>query len=64
MRTFYILGTDELLPNIPPKDFDLVEIEADNLNEAMKLVSKQSNKRYFCSLNLKVVNKENLINEN
>lgn len=60
MRTFYILGinkSDKLLPN-PKEDFDLFEIKADNLTDAMKLASKQSNKRYFCSLKLRVLDKE------
>lgn len=58
MKTFYILGTDTLDKLPTPKDFDLFKVEATNPDDAIKLVSKQSDKRYFCSINLTVLNKE------
>ena len=58
MKTFYILGTNEFDKVPAPKDFDLFEVEANNLNEAIKLASKQSDKRYFCTLKLTSLNKE------
>jgi len=58
MKTFYILGTNTLDKVPTPKDFDLFKIEAVNLDDAVKLASKQSDKRYFCSVNLTVLNKD------
>ena len=58
MKTFYILGTNKLDKVPTPKDFDLFEIEAANLEDAIKLASKQSDKRYFCSVKLTSLNKE------
>ena len=52
MKTFYILGTDNLDKLPAPEDFDLFEIEANELNEAVKIASKKSDKRYFCALKL------------
>ena len=60
MKTFYILGTNKLDKLPTPKDFDLFKIEATNLDDAIKLASKQSDKRYFCSVNLTVLNKDGL----
>jgi len=58
MKIFYILGTNKLDKVPTPKDFDLFEIEATNLEDAVKIVSKKSNKRYFCSIKLTSLNKE------
>lgn len=60
MKTFYILGTNKLDKMPAPKDFDLFEIEANDLNEAVKIASKKSDKRYFCALKLTSLNKEDL----
>ena len=63
MKTFYILGTD-IFDKLPaPKDFDLFKIEAINLDDAVKLASKQSDKRYFCSVHLTVLNKKEVSKE-
>ena len=62
-ETFYILGTNKLDKVPAPKDFDLFKIEATNLDDAIKLAIKQSDKRYFCSINLTVINEETLNNE-
>jgi len=58
MKTFYILGTDTFDKLPAPKDFDLFKVEATNPDDAIKLASKQSDKRYFCSVNLTVLNKD------
>ncbi len=58
MKTFYILGTNELDEAPTPKDFDLFEIEANGFYEAVKIASKKSDKRYFCALKLTSLNKE------
>ena len=58
MKTFYILGTNKLDKMPTPKDFDLFEVEANNLNEALIRASKKSDKRYFCALKLTLLNKE------
>lgn len=60
MKTFYILGTDTFDKLPAPKDFDLFKVEATNLIASSKLASKQSDKRYFCSINLTVLNNEEL----
>ena len=52
MKTFYILGTNKLDKLPAPKDFDLFKVEASNFDAAVKLASKQSDKRYFCSVKL------------
>lgn len=58
MRTFYILGSDTIKTIPAPKDFDLFEIEAETLKDAMSIAMKNSNKRYFCSLKLTSLIKE------
>lgn len=58
MKTFYILGTNKLDKLPAPKDFDLFKIEAGDLNEAIKLACKKSDKRYFCTLKLTSLKKE------
>ena len=60
MKTFYILGINKLDKVPTSKDFDLFEIEATNLEDAIKLASKQSDKRYFCSVNLTALNKDGI----
>lgn len=58
MKTYYILGVNNFCKLPIPKDFDLIEVEAEDLNEAIKLASKNSDKRYFCSLKLKSLSRE------
>lgn len=56
MKTFYILGTNTLDKLPASKDFDLFKVNASNLTDAINLASEQSDKRYFCPLNLTVLN--------
>lgn len=62
MKTFYVLGTNKLDKLPAPKDFDLFEIEAVDLNEAVKIASKKSDKRYFCALKLTSLTREDFEN--
>lgn len=52
MKTYYILCSDHITEMPAPKDFDLFEIEAETLKDAISIATKNSNKRYFCSLKL------------
>lgn len=64
MKTYYILGTNKITKELPvPKEMDLFEVQANSSQEAVKIASKKSDKRYFCCLNLTVLNKEDLAND-
>ena len=59
MKVYYILGTSKTGYSTPrPQDYDLLEVAAESFQEAVKLASEKSDKRYFCALDLKPVNLE------
>ena len=59
MKNYYILGTNKPTKEFPvSKEIDLFEVQADSSQEAIKIASKKSDKRYFCCLNLTVLNKK------